>query len=324
MNIFDIFGIFDSHKRRKIFPIINSNKRQLSLSSTEFRWSGRPTATYHWWPMRETERNGDDPCNNLYSKRGGLDKYDELFGTSSIAYQKKKYFRKYNSKKKDAHWAGFCDLATTLSCLYVYPKYDVSVMCDSIEQTFTPKDIEALMIVSCNNATQRSKSIFYGERNNGYDSNDMQEPYPTKLLSILTTICNDNVPFAMDIEADTAVWNYSFDKVRISRYNKKPLSLRMNVDVIPQTGKTEYLLFIINSKAYPKKVQTLWGWINYSHGIKTEGWLTKQHPDFIWKKYKKNTEWVGNSHINPEIDTNIVYKIYQHSLHKNANILVVT
>lgn len=317
MYILDILNYF---KRKKIHPAPSNN----ISNCAEFNWSSYPTTTYHWWPMKETTHGADDPYNNLYSKSGGLGKYDALFGTSSTDYQKKHYFRKYNSNKEDANWAGFCDLATTLSCLYTYPKYYVTVIHGSNIKVFTPRDIESLMIVSCNNGLQKSKSIFYGERNDGYEHDDPQEPYPTELLNILKKVCNDNVPFAMDIDSECAVWNYSFDRVKIITLYTKPLLLNITSANIPKTGKTEYIHFIITSKAYPKKKQNLWGWINYTNGNKTEGWLSTCHPDFVWKKYKKHTQWTGNSRINPEINTNIVYKIYKRSLQKNNDILLIS
>ena len=305
----NLYKLIKSLKKNKIVPIIPER---------ELIWKGCDTEKYHWWPMRETSENADDPTNNLFAKSGGLGKYDKLFETQSVKFQKNNYFREFNSTAKDAGWSGFCDLATILSCLYQYPRYSVKVKYNGNEIEFSPRDIEALMIVSCNNAIKRGKSIFLGERNNGCELDDVNEPYPTDLISSLKIICGDNIPFAMDIESKSAVWNYSYDKVIVIKHIRKPLRLNLSGVNIPKTGKTEYIQFNLTSIAYPKKKQILWGWVNYTASIKSEGWISKQHPDFIWKRYKKNSEWIGKSCINPEINTNIVYKIYEKSIKKGG------
>ena len=36
----------------------------------------------------------------------------------------------------------------------------------------------------------------------------INEPYPTKFLSMLKVVCTLDEPFIMDIDNDLAVWNY--------------------------------------------------------------------------------------------------------------------
>ena len=295
-------------------------------------WSTiQPLYKYHWWPMRESP---NPYYNNLYCDNGGLDKYDMLFGTNSKEYQKTHYFRDRNSNKIDAKWAGFCDKATTLSCLYQYPKYVIKVKYNGQIIEFTPFDIEMLMIVACDNAIKNNMSIFLGERNtsnnkksNDSKSNDSNEPYPSDLLSILKIICSINEPFGMDIDNGVSVWNYAYNKVRVTLHTKCPLSHNKLKD-----GETIYLNFIIGSTYYPEKTQSFWGYIHTKtiksnmgyNRLKTEGWISEKHPDFVWKKFAKDTSWDGQCIINPEINAAYVYAIYTHSLDDNYhNILEI-
>jgi len=272
---------------------------------------------YHWWPMRESI---NPYYNNLYCDNGGLDKYDRLFGTASKQFQKQNYFRKSDSNESDAEWAGFCDKATILSCLYEYPLHSVRVNYNRHIIQFNPRDIEMLMIVACDDTVKKNMSIFLGERNN---SNSIEEPYPSDLLHILKMMCYMDEPFAMDIDNGTSVWNYAYDKVQITMHNDCPLPYTPL-----KNGKTIYLNFIIDSSGYPGQKQCLWGYI-YTPTIESnieyvkEGWISKKHPDFIWKKFAKDTIWEGKCTLNPEINANHVYKIYKHSLRKHNTILEI-
>ena len=210
------------------------------------KWTAvQPLFKYHWWPMRESNK---PYYNNLYCDNGGLDKYDRLFDTNSIKYQKENYFRKCDSTKSDTGWAGFCDKATTLTCLYEYPKYNVKVKYNEQIVNFFPFDIEMLMIIACDNATKKNMSIFLGNRNNSKNDNK-SEPNPSDLLHILKIICSINEPFAMDIDQEIAVWNYPYNQVKITSHSKCPLP-----HTKPTDGETIYLNFIINSTSYPEKI----------------------------------------------------------------------
>ena len=288
------------------------------------KWkASTPIFRYHWWPMKETPTYS--VYNNLYADDGGLDKYDTLMGVKSKEYQKRNYFKPTDSCELDADWAGFCDKATILSCLYEYPKHPVKVInkSNNSEIEFTVFNIEALMIIACENSIKRDRFIFLGERNNSnhLTKNNKSEPLPSDLLDMLKVLTYCNTAFAMDIDSGPAVWNYSYDSISVHKHTKCNIPHEK-----PVSGHTVYLHFMIQSTAYPEKNQDLWGYINTKHPtcfydfptVKTEGWITKEHPDFVWKHYAKAGPWKGKCDINPEVDANIIYKIYQKSMTDSA------
>jgi hypothetical protein len=304
--------------------LYNNNKLNVDdtisniISSNELiNWkSSNQLYKYHWWPMKEIKNTSY--LNNLYCNDGGLDKYDKIFNTNSKEYQMIHHFRSHDSNECDADWAGFCDKATILSCLYEYPKNAVFVCVNNNINIFNVRDIEMLMIIATNNSIKHNMSIFLGERNRFNTINKYeQEPYPSDLLDMLKIMCASNEPFAMDIDSGSAVWNYSYNKVTVTEHDECLLE-----HTKPTYGKTKYLNFIINSEAYPTKNQCLWGYINTVECSSNDGnilrkreqWITKTHPDFIWKHFAKDTAWEGKCEINPEIDAGIVYKIWKRSI----------
>ena len=292
------------HKKTGIGPPENNNI---------IKWKAdRKTEKYHWWPMLET--NPNDTINNLYAEGGGLYKYDILFGSRSCEYQKNNYYRNPNIDVQDMYWAGFCDKATTLSCLYQYPRYQVTVFYMGNICVFSQRDIEALMIISCDNSINPNISLFFGRRNDGDFSDDKKEPYPSDLLEMLKIISKNDEPFAMDIDNGESVWNYAFDSIKVSRHHKCLIEHEK-----PIKGETTYYNFKLYSEGYPEKNQDLWGYTNIitepdETQYKSEKWLSNKNPDFIWQQFRKKESWHGSCYINPEIDSGIVYKIYQHSL----------
>ena len=163
--------------------------------------------------------------------------------------------------------------------------------------------------------------LFFSKRNNSNDNDNdnvsaKSEPYPSDLLQMLKIMCSTPEPFAMDIDNGSAVWNYPYDKVEVSCHLVHP---KFN----SYDKNTTYLNFRLSSSTYPKKNLELWGYITKESvklsnlGIieqKTEGWLTDNHPDFLWRQFPKYNCWSGKCKINPEIDADIVYQIYQASL----------
>ena len=281
MNIISFLKKIFKIKTQKIHPVINNSN---SNKKVIINWISKPIDRYHWWPMKEKEENIDDNYNNLYAKSGGLSKYDNLFCTKGIEYQKKYYFRSFNSKKEDANWAGFCDCATMLGALWKHPLYPVKVIYNGKSQLFDIHDIEALMIIASHNTVCSGKEIFLGKRNNGLPHNNKDEPYPIFLIDMLFKVCNDKLPFAIDIDNGTAVWNYPYNNVKVTEYNYLPKNNKyINLNKIPLTGKTTYYNFIIKSNAYFKQNLNICGWSNNTLNIITQGWLSDKHPDFIWK-----------------------------------------
>lgn len=277
-------------------------------------WKGNKTHKYHWWPMKEYTNPVKALANNLYACTGGLDKYDKLFHVKAVEYQKLNHFRGHNSTKSDKDWSGFCDAATILSCTREYPKHSVKVHYCNDSQTFTPQDIEALMIITSYNTVQSDRSIFYGKRYNGLIGENKSEPYPMELLDMLHKITHDKVPFALDVCQESSVWNYSFDEVLVEKTSHPPKKYMKKIRLLNYLEDNVYYNFIIKSMAYPEKNINIWGWSNNSNGRQKQGWLSDKHPDFVWKKYPTSNEWDGMCNINPEISANNVYRIYKASI----------
>ena len=165
-----------SKKNKKIYP--EENVLPNTHSETIIDWkSSNPTyGPYHWWPWKSYEKENYTKHlqNNLYAKGGALYKYDQIFCVKAVEYQKLNYFRSETSSLSDKDWAGFCDKAAILSCLWEYPKYGVDVKYNGKNAHFTPKDISALMTVICDN-TIINKTSFYGERYDGLYNEDKNE-----------------------------------------------------------------------------------------------------------------------------------------------------
>lgn len=146
---------------------------------------------------------------------------------------------------------------------------------------------------------------------------------PTQFLSMLKVICSLEDPFIMDIDNDLAVWNYPYDKVTVSKHDNCEIPHKKTT-----VGNTTYYNFKLYSNAYPQQNLDLWGFVNKTKrdindkNIITpeyqilEKWITQQTPDFLWKKFKVDGGWKGNSLINPFINSTIVHKIYKHSFNK--------
>ena len=147
IEIFSLIVNNNTINNRNSNPIVNNNlntrPNEIVFFENLINWKYDKTLdSYHWWPMREIVF---PKKNNLYCEGGGLYKYDALFKTKSQEYQKENYFRSSYSTLSDAGWAGFCDKASILSCLYKYPQHDVRVNCNNQSVIFKPID-EMLMI----------------------------------------------------------------------------------------------------------------------------------------------------------------------------------
>jgi len=297
------------------------NKINPVVESSVLNWNAcQKTEYYHWWPMCESNEN--DMSNNLYAKGNALYKYDHLFKAKSVQYQRDHHYISKDSTRIDRNWAGFCNYSSIMSSLYSHPKYDVVVKHKKQFVTFSPKDIEQLIVIACKESIKPNMSLFFGVRNNTNLSSE--EPYPLELLNMLKMMCKNEYPFVMDIDKGKAVWNYPYDSVSVNKYKTCPLR-----HITPDKGKTDYYNFKINSNGYPDQNQNLWGYVNTVRDKngqiceQTEKWVSECHPDFIWSKYPIEKPWNGMCKLNPEINARIVYEIYKLSLHSYSNTLVI-
>jgi len=293
--------------------IKKTNNRQVYPEpETLILWEGNKTVKFHWWPMKDQGNYYKCLKNNLYASGGCLDKYDSLFHMKSCEYQKKNYYRHTDSDKPDANWAGFCDSAALLSCTRKYPSHSVKVCYNENSVVFTPEDIEGLMIIVSRNTVSKGLTRFYGERYNYKHLDDINEPYPEDLVNILRDVCSDNIPFAIDICKKDSVWNYAYNSVLVKKVTYYPERFIDKVSKLSKTDNLLYYNFVINSTAYPEKNINIWGW--HCEETNKGGWLSDEHPDFVWKKYSLSGPWKGVCDINPDVSVSQVYEIYMASI----------
>lgn len=294
--------------------------------------SNRKTERYHWWPLLNKNSEEEDPVNNLFAKGGGIHKYSILCDNLALDYQKKNHSIPADSNRGDKHWAGFCDRAASLSCLFPYPRKPVTVKFGSRQMEFLPEDIEALMICASENAIRTGKTVFYGSRNNikKKDGQKMDrhrhrliksDPLPLDLLDILRSFTNELIPFVMDVDNGEAVWNYPFDGVIIQKECKYKHKYKND---LPITGNNELYRFILTSTAYPKKNIDLVGYVNTYHNFIDQGWIGDKNPDFLWRQYAQDGRWKGKCDMNPYVNSYHVYRIYQQSLCEENKIVKLT
>lgn len=298
----------------------NVTKPQNYATNCVLYWnSNYKTQKYYWWPLLSSG-NKNDHINNLYANGGGIDKYDKLFNTNALEYQKEHHCILPESNRSDKYWAGFCDRAATLSCLYKYPSNPVVAKYNGKIIEFSQRDIEALMIIVSNATISNSLSVFYGSRNNSKNKNskNKSEPLPLELIEILKRFSKEGGSFVIDIDNGDAVWNYPFDKFIITI---EPIDF--SDERIPKTGKSVVYRFRIGSSAFPHKNIDINGLVNYSKDSIHQEWLSHNNPDFLWKKYKKNYQWNGTSNINPHIKPEIVYELYKNSIIGNGVLNII-
>ena len=287
----------------------------------------KKTEKYHWWPLRDEDNTEEDCVNNLFAKGGGIEKYDRLCGTKALAYQRKHHRIPSDSTREDKLWAGFCDKAATLSCLYKYPQKHVTAKYQGRLVEFSPQDIEALLICVTDNSIRSGLSVFYGSRNNYTDKKLKNktkqfenlvkaEPLPLDLLDVLRRFAKENEPFVMDVDNGSAVWNYPYDSVLVTREKHKEY-----LDYLPATGRNTVLRFQIKSEAYPEKNMDIKGYVNYNQKFVKQGWISKTNPDFLWKQYPQEVCWEGKSKMNPHINSYFVYSIYCRSISPEEKIV---
>ena len=107
-------------------------------------------------------------------------------------------------------------------------------------------------------------------------------------------------------------WNYAYDSIDVREYATTDFDTEY---YLCGEGEKIYYIFEIQSSGYPDCNQKLYGWINQSTGH--EGWFSEWHPDFVWRKYKRNGQWKGKCFTNKEIDAEDVYYLYTQSMGKS-------
>ena len=315
----------------KVLVSTHSGPDEIVPADVILYWTAsRKTERYHWWPLLDKKTEEEDYINNLFAKGGGIYKYGMLCDNLALLYQKEYHRIPCDSKRTDKNWAGFCDRAASLSCLYSYPRKPVTVKYGPRQIEFMPADIEALMICASDNAIRRGKTVLYGKRNNtkkedikkiGADKHKLikSDPLPLDLLDILHSLTKELIPFVMDVDNGEAVWNYPFDSVKVTleavaKYKK----------YLPNQGNNKVYRFILESSSYPEKNMDFIGYVNRDYNFVDQGWIGDNNPDFLWRQYPQIGPWLGKSEMNPFVNSYHVYRIYLQSISKENKIIKLT
>jgi len=274
----------------------------------------KKTEPFHWFPMEETKPGGDT-VNNLYTIGGPLDKLDRINEGKARLYEYNNLRQPFGSGRR---WWGHCNNASEAGCLLKAPRHGVEMVAkDGSTIKLTKNDIEGLIVkvVPCLVA----KTDFKGERNNGRGASE--EPAPATFINIMKDWAKDGLPFVMDIDPESQVWNFPYDQVKIYESNKAPEG--SNVDI---PGKTKFYHIEMEGTGYKNKARVYECYVKYGNNDKVihSGWIktpnSNNNPDFMWRPHPKGdlmdkSLWVLNSRAtNPEVDPQLVYDIYMKSL----------
>ena len=171
------------------------------------------------------------------------------------------------------------------------------------------------MIISIQDAVNKGIIITIGDENK-------KKLNPSSLISMLECITKFNTPFIIDFKKNNISNSLTYDKVVVIKTQKCPI----NYDIPIQTGLTTFYNFKLESSSYPNHNLDLWAYINVSlneiagdiHKKMSEGWITNININLLWNVFPKKCIWEGNSILNNNINNEIVYRIYKHSLIKNS------
>ena len=284
--------------------------------------SSKETWHCHWFPMKETKEGGGDTTNNLFAPGGALEKYDQVFGTKSREYELANNFRKHDSKEKDASWAGHCNNASELACMVKEPKRSVTYK----DVTFSPRDIAGLLVKV--SGSLRGDFDFVGNRYNR-EEDIAGDPKPhvflQKVLREWGTDAEESIPFVLDIDRKTQVWNYPYDQGRITESLEAPEDF--DFSVLEAEGNTLFYRAEIKGTTFDAQARNYEFFIQYAEdgSVLKSDWIkgadSKISPDFAWRPHatgdlSKKENWVTNTfrQNNPHVRAEDVFEIYSRSV----------
>ncbi|MES2504617.1 MAG: hypothetical protein V4534_07050 [Myxococcota bacterium] len=266
----------------------------------------------NWFPMGIRWNN---PGANLYLPGGPCDKYDQATGSKCRAYENEHH----NTSNGGVTWAGHCDMAARICSLLKQPIRDVTYN----GVVFTQNDIQGLLVMVSNDLADPEEK-FIGFRNNGNAGDDPSEPYPHVLMPELIKLAESREPYVADVDPGEAVWNYAYDKTKITEFDRPQNGLaRMHPS---HGGKIRYQTFDLSGTGYDAEIRHFNSWIEYgSDGKKlASGWYKtsadgKNNFDFVWQpKAKGNlsrkSTWPTTCTYNPQVNPQEVYEIYMRSI----------
>lgn len=275
----------------------------------------------HWFPMQETRPDGD-PINNLYAHGGPLDKFDMVTGRNAREYEYQNYRKAVDAGSKYGWW-GHCNNSAEAACLLEAPKHSVVMYDrDGNRVKFSTIDIQGLLVKMMPSLVDRVD--FRGVRFNDPKRDDPNEPSPEVFIDVMHAWAEDGMPFVLDIDRKGQVWNFPYDRVRISESLNPPEGFDSRD--MPNDGSVRYYHIEMSGTGFDDKQRlyqcyierALDGTVIDSGWIKTP--MSHHNPDFMWRPHpvgdlRDRASWINDKPLNnPEIDPNLVYFIYMQSL----------
>lgn len=295
--------------------LVNESRVLLDFNAAKKTWS------CHWFPMQETQPGGD-PINNLYAAGGPLDKLDQVTGGNSRDFEFKTY-RKSVDAGKEFGWWGHCNNAAEAACLLQAPKHGVIMDGkDGKPVKFSPMDIQGLLVKATPSLIQRVD--FRGQRFDNPTRDDPNDPRPDVFMAVMKDWAREGMPFVLDIERKTEVWNFPYDQVKITESKNAPEGF--DAQGLPRDGTVRYYQIEMSGTGFEDKKRVYQCYIQYapngqvlnSQWIKTPN--SNNNPDFMWRPHPigdlmdKATWQIKGAINNPGVDPRVVYEIYMKSL----------
>jgi hypothetical protein len=279
------------------------------------------TSAWHWYPMQETKPGGD-PVNNLYAVGGCLDKLDQVTGKRSREYEFA-HNRKAVDSGKEYAWWGHCNNASESACIFLEPKHAVVMKAQNgSEVKFSKDEIKGLLVKVSGSLI--SKVDFKGERFNSPSRDNPNDPSPDVFIQVMQDWAKDGLPFVLDIDRNEQVWNYPYDRVKISESDKAPDGF--SASGLPQSSSTKFYHIDMSGTGFEakKRVYECYVQRDSSGKVTGSGWIktpnTHNNPDFMWRPHpvgdimNKSVWQLRNRPSNPEVDPQVIYDIYMKSL----------
>lgn len=274
----------------------------------------------HWFPMQETTPGGD-PVNNLYAINGPLHKLDMVSGGNAREFEYANN-RKGIEEGDEFSWWGHCNNASEAACILQAPKHGVTMTAkDGSQIKFTKGDIQGLLVKVSSSLID--KVDFKGERFNEPSRDNENDPLPAMFIEVMQEWAKDGLPFVLDIDRREQVWNFPYDRVKISESDKMPEGAGVSV-----SGNVKYYHIDMSGTGFDEKRRVYECWVQRdSNGaVLDSGWIktpnTHNNPDFMWRPHP-----IGNGDLNdkslwhhrgnptnPQVDPQLVYEIYMKSL----------
>lgn len=296
-------------RRNPLVPTLPSNTPGKVLIDVQAR---HRTWTCNWFPMG---LHAHEPGANLYYSPTGpsvCEKYDQVTQKHSTDYEKA------NHAGNRVSWAGHCDMAARVCCLLQEPVKSVTYN----GVNFTINDIQGLLVMVSNDL--RGNEPFIGRRNNGNAGEDPNEPYPAELLPQLLKLIKTGEPWVADIDPGLEVWNYAFDRAKITEHSMPPDGLPLQA--ASRGGRVRYQKWELSGTGYNEEARHFRSWIEYASTGEAlaSGWYHvasdgKDNFDFVWQPkargdLSQKSNWPTFCTYNPEIDPQLVFELYRQSI----------